>query len=87
MAYVGGSAFAMARDLGDGYVLLNSTMMRRLSVEEVKQLIFEIERLLTTIRAEQYPIDNTGSLQVRNRKLSRLNSAVSMLKNQLSSHR
>jgi hypothetical protein len=87
MAYVGGSAFAMAKDLGEGYVLLSSTMIKRLTAEEVKQLIFEVERLLIAIRAEQYPVDNSGSLQVRNRKISRLNSAMSMLRNQLSLHR
>jgi hypothetical protein len=87
MAYFGGSAYAMARDLGEGYILLNAGILKRMSLEELRQLSFEMQRLLTGIRSEQYPVDDISSLQIRNRKLSRLNSAVLMVKNQLASHR
>ena len=87
MAYLGGSAFAMARDVGERYILLNSSLLRRLSAEELKQLRFEIERLLTGIRSEQPPIDDAIAIQNRNRKISRLKSAVTMINNQLLSFR
>ncbi|HEY4491238.1 MAG TPA: hypothetical protein VI958_04515 [Acidobacteriota bacterium] len=85
MAYLGGSAFAMAKDVGEGYVLLNAVLLKRMNREELKQLRFEIERILTTIRGEQYPMDDNSALQNRNRKISRLNSAVSMINGYLQS--
>jgi hypothetical protein len=87
MAFLGGSAYAMARDVGEGYILLNTTMLRRMSAEELKQLRFEIERFLNTIRGDQPSLDDMMALQTRNRKISRLNSAVFMINSQLQSLR
>jgi hypothetical protein len=87
MPYMGGSAFAMARDVGEGYILLNHTTLKRMTGEELKQLRFEIERLLTGLRSEQPSLSDMSALQTRNRKMSRLNSAVSMINNQMQSLR
>jgi hypothetical protein len=87
MAYLGGSAYGMARDVGEGYVLLNANTLKRMSGDELKQLRFELERLLTTIRSEQFPLDDVQALQLRNRKISRLSSAVSMITNHIHSVR
>jgi hypothetical protein len=84
---MGGSAFAMARDVGEGYILLNQTTLRRMTGEELKQLRFEIERILTALRSEQPSLSDVNALQTRNRKLSRLNSAVSMINNQMQTQR
>jgi len=75
----------MARDVSEGYVLLNPTMMKRMTDEELRQLRFEIERLLTGIRGEQYPADDTNAVQNRNRRIGRLTSGVSMINNYLQS--
>ena len=87
MPYMGGSAFAMARDVGEGYILLNQTTLRRMTGEELKQLRFEIERILTSLRSEQPSLNDMNAIQTRNRKLSRLNSAVSMINNQMQMQR
>jgi hypothetical protein len=87
MAFLGGSAFAMARDVGEGYILLNQIVLKRMSKDELKQLRFEIDRLLTGYRSEQPPQDNVPALNTRNRKISRLNSAVSMINNQIQATR
>jgi len=84
MAFMGGSAFAMARDIAEGYILLNASVLRRMQSEELKQLRFEVDRVLNTLRGEQLPQDQLAQLQARNRKISRLNSAVSMINGQLS---
>jgi hypothetical protein len=87
MSFLGGSAYAMARDMGEGYILLNSTMLRRLAGDELKQLRFEVERLLTSLRAEQPAADDSQAIQGRNRKISRLNSAITMINNQMHNSR
>jgi hypothetical protein len=40
------------------------------------QLQFELERLARDIRAEQVPLDDIPALQARNRRLSRITSAM-----------
>lgn len=77
----------MARDVGEGYILLNTILLKRMGSEELKQLRFEIERLLSTHRSEQPPADNAAAINARNRKISRLNSAVSMINNQIQANR
>jgi hypothetical protein len=83
MSFMGGSAFAMARDIAEGYILLNAAVLRRMVSVELKQLRFELDRILMTLRGEQIPQDQMAQLQARNRKISRLNSAVSMINGQL----
>ena len=73
----------MARDVGEGYVLLNSTLLKRMSADELRQLRFEVERLLTSLRGEQHPPDEMAAIQSRNRKIARLNSSVSMINTQI----
>ncbi len=83
MSFLGGSAYGMAHDICDGYVLLSLPVLKRMTEPEMKQLLFEIDRLLTSIRGEQPAQDDTNALQHRNRKISRLSSAVSMINNKL----
>jgi hypothetical protein len=87
MSYLGGSAYSMARDVGGGYILLNSGLLRRMSAEELKQLRFELEKMLTGVRGDQPSLDDVMALQARNRKISRLHSAVLMINMQLQSLR
>ncbi len=87
MSFLGGSAFAMARDVGEGYILLNANLLKRMNAEELRQLRFEVEKLLTGTRGDQTSLNNMLALQTRNRKISRLNSAVFMINNQLQSLR
>jgi hypothetical protein len=73
----------MARDVGEGYILLNLSLLRRMPAEELRLLRFELEKMLTGVRGEQPALDNVMALQARNRKISRLNSAVLMINTQL----
>ena len=83
MSFLGGSAYAMARDVCEGYILLNTNLLKRMTAEELKMLRFELERILTSVRGDQPSLDDMMALQGRNRKISRLNSAVFMVNSQL----
>ena len=85
MAFLGGSAFNMARDVCEGYILLNTTLLRRMTHEELKLLRFELERILGGIRGDQPSLDDMMAIQQRNRKISRIISAVVMVNSQLQS--
>jgi len=77
----------MARDVSEGYILLNANLLKRMSGEELRQLRFEVERLLTGIRGGQLSLEDTLAIQSKNRRISRLNSAVMMINNQIQSIR
>lgn len=81
MAFIGGSSYTMARDIAEGLILLTHMTLRKLSTAEIKTLSFELDKLLREIRAEQPPLSDTPAIQKRNRKLSRLNQAMMMVKN------
>jgi hypothetical protein len=76
--FQGGSAFAMARDIGEGYVRVSERTFKTMTPAEIKQLSFEIERFLRELRGSQLATDEQTVVQARNRKIQRLNSAVMM---------
>ena len=79
-SFSGGSAWAMAKEIADGFLLVTERNFRRLSAAEISKLGFEIERQLRSIRGEQPPLDDIAALQARNRKIQRLNGALQVLR-------
>jgi hypothetical protein len=81
MAFMGGSAYAMANSLMEGYVLPSPVNLKRLSIEELRELQFEVEKLLRDLRSVIPDQTDTLALQKRNQKLLRLQSAQSVVIN------
>jgi hypothetical protein len=79
MAFMGGSAYAMAHQIGDGYILITERTFGRMMNPELEKLAFELDRLMREVRAEQPSLDDVQALQKRNRKISRLQGAMTML--------
>ena len=80
MTFPGGSAYAMARDLAEGYSTLTERSFRTLGAADVDQLAFEIDRHLRELRGAQAPQDDVPAIQLRNRRIQRLNSALVVLR-------
>ena len=74
--YMGGSAPAMAAQIAEGYTLLTAVQLKRLTDTEMDQLLFELERTLRDARGESVDLEDIPALQVRNRKLSRVQNAI-----------
>jgi len=74
--FIGGSAWAMTRDIAEGYLLVTERTFQRMSRPDLDQLTFEIDRHLREVRGEQPSLDDIPALQRRNRKIQRLNSAM-----------
>lgn len=81
--FMGGSAYAMANQITEGYILLNPLNLKKLSRGELNQLQFEIQKILTDIRGNQPSLDDVQAQQARNRKIGRLNTALLVIGNQL----
>jgi len=78
---MGGSAYAMARDIAEGYCQATERTFRRMSAAEMNQLTHEMERYMRELRGEATANMESAELQARNRRLQRLNSAAVVLRN------
>lgn len=77
---MGGSAPAMARQVCDGYTLLSPNSLKRLDVNQLKQLEFEMDKKLRTTRGEQPDLNDQKALQERNRRISRIEGQLRILR-------
>jgi hypothetical protein len=80
MGFPGGSAYAMARDVAEGYLLVTERTFKTLTRLDLDQLSFEIDRHLRELRGDQPSLDDLPAIQQRQRKMQRLNSALQMLR-------
>lgn len=83
MPYMGGSAYAMANSLMDGYILPSPVNLKRLSVEELRELCFEVEKLLRDLRGQVPDQADQQALMKRNQKLMKLQSAQNAISSYL----
>ena len=77
--FLGGSAYAMSKDIAEGYVLLNANLLKKFTVTELAQLRQQLDKVQKEVRAEQPPQDDVQAIQKRGRKISRISSALLIL--------
>ncbi len=85
--FIGGSAYTMAKDIAEGFVLLNGTMLRKFSRPEVQQVLFELDKLARESRSLIVEQSDIQGIQKKSRRLSRITSALLILKGKLSVRR
>jgi len=78
--FMGGSAYAMANQIAEGYILVSASSFRRYTKTDIKTLQAEIDRLTREIRGDQPPMDDLQAIQKKNRKLGRLNQTTMILR-------
>ena len=79
-SFMGGSAPAMARQVCDGYTLLSATSLKRLELDQMTQLEFEMEKKLREARSDQPDLQDQVALQARNRRISRIDGQLRVLR-------
>jgi hypothetical protein len=85
--FIGGSAYSMATQIAEGYLLLNHTHLKKLDKGELATLQHEINKVLTEARGSQPPLDDVQAQQQRNRKISRLTGALTMVQHRMTEKR
>jgi hypothetical protein len=85
--FIGGSAYAMARDIGGGFVNVTERTFKAMSDGDMNKLIFEIDRFLRDLRGSVVATDDIQVVKARNRKIQRLNSAVMISRTYRMKHR
>jgi len=78
-SFLGGSAYAMSKDIAEGFVLLNANLLKKFTAAELAQLRHHLEKVQKEVRAEQPPPDDIQAIQKRGRKISRISSALLVL--------
>jgi hypothetical protein len=81
--WMGGSCPAMASQVADGYILLSSANLRSFLPSDLTAFRLELEKALRAVRAETPPADDALANAARNRKISRISSALQVVMNQL----
>jgi hypothetical protein len=81
--YIGGSAPAMASQIVEGFIALNTNTLRGYTDGELNLLRFELEKLQRDARGEVPPQDDAQAQQARNRKISRLSAAIQVISHQM----
>ena len=85
--YQGGSAPAMAKQVCDGYTLLNQVSLKRMSLDQMVKLEFELDKRLRETRATAVDLEDQPALQARNRRISRIEGASRLLRHTMSLRR
>lgn len=85
--FMGGSAPAMARQVCDGYTLLSQATLKRLELPQMQELEFEIEKRLRETRGELPDQTNLDAIRDRNRRISRVEGALRVLRHTMQQRR
>ena len=86
-SYQGGSAPAMAKQVCDGYTLLSRVSLKRLDLDQMVKLEFELDKKLRETRGEPMDLNDQPALQARNRRISRIEGAVRLLRHTMQERR
>jgi hypothetical protein len=85
--FMGGSAAAMASQIAEGFNHINSNKLRGYTPADLAALRQEIERLQRDTRAISPPADDAQANQAKNRKVTRLSSALQVVSAKMMSKR
>lgn len=77
---MGGSAWSMSRDISDGFVTVTERTFKQMSPGDLSKLGHEIERYMRELRGAAVADEETTELQKRQRRIQRLNSALTVMR-------
>lgn len=85
--FIGGSAPAMANQVCAGYTLLSPALLKRLALEQMQTLEFEIDKRLRGVRADQPAQDDLDAIRDRNRRIQRIEGCLRVLRHAMQQRR
>ncbi len=77
----GKSLTAVARDIAEGYVVVNPLFLKPLDLESIKGIYEQLQKVQVEIRSEKFPFNDVPAIRMRNMRLQRLHTAVAIIKN------
>jgi hypothetical protein len=79
--FSGGSAYSMAQSIADGYIITTELTFKQFKDPDFQTFLFETDRLLREIRGNPPPSDDVMATQSRQRKMQRLQQALTIANN------
>ena len=80
-AFLGGSAYAMVRDIADGYVIASELTFKKFQPADFQTFGFELDKMLREIRSNVPPTGDVDATQKRQRRMQRLQQALTIANN------
>jgi hypothetical protein len=79
--FLGGSAYSMVRDIADGYVIASELTFKKFQPADFQTFGFELDKLLREIRSNVPPTGDVEATQKRQRRMQRLQQALTIANN------
>jgi len=76
--FLGGSAYNMVRELADGFIIVTERTFKTYKPQELTDFQMEAERYLRDVRGAQAPPGEQEAIQKRQRRLQRLQQAITV---------
>lgn len=70
---------AIAKDIAEGFALLNPLMLKRFEEGTYKNLHQQLRKIQTETRSQSFPTHDTLGIRKRNTRLQRLHTALMIL--------
>jgi len=80
-AFLGGSAYAMVRDISEGFIIANELTFRKFRPDDFAAFSFEADKLLREIRGTVVPVGDIEGTKKRHRRMQRLQQAMTIANN------
>jgi hypothetical protein len=80
-AFLGGSAYAMVRDVADGYIIASELTFRKFQLGDFQAFGAEADKLMREIRGNVPPTGDVEATQKRHRRMQRLQQAITLATN------
>ncbi|TAL11282.1 MAG: hypothetical protein EPO02_05065 [Nitrospirae bacterium] len=78
----GRSLAVMAKDIMEGYVMLNPLVLKKFDAATFKELHMHLRKMQTVIRSAGVDLTDQEATRNRNQKLQRMHQAMAVLENQ-----
>jgi hypothetical protein len=79
--FIGGSAYAMVRDISEGYIIVSELTFKKFQPADFQTFGFELDKLLREIRGAVPATGDVEATQKRHRRMQRLQQALTIANN------
>jgi hypothetical protein len=76
--FTGGSAYYMAQNIADGYIITSELTFKKFQGTDIQTFLLEADRLLREIRGNQVATDDVQGAQTRQRRMQRVQQAITI---------
>ncbi len=77
--FLGGSAYNMVRELADGFIIVSERTFKPYKPQDLTDFQMEADKYLREIRSNQPAITDTEATQKRQRRMQRIQQAITIV--------